>query len=100
MDAPNIVTVLTLIALAKVIDIPIRSVYPTPPAQEFNENPDHIYKVLNQVFYPPHNQHRDNETVVNPIVILWWCNDPNGVTYCDRVIPLFPAIGYVSRCVK
>jgi len=100
MDEPNIITVLTLIALAKVINIPIRSVYPRPSEQELDENPDHIYKLLNQVFCPPHNQHPGNETIIEPIVIMWWCTDPNRVTYCDHVIPLFPAIGHVSRCIK
>jgi hypothetical protein len=96
MDELNLITVLTLIALAKVINIPIRSVYLSPSTEESNENPNHIYKLLNRVFYPSHNQHHNTETTPKPIVILWWCTQTRGVTYPDTVVPLFPADQHVS----
>ncbi len=85
-----------MIALAKVINIPIRSVYPTPSTQELNENSDHIYNFLNQVFYPVPNQHHDTETTVKPIVIMWWYTQTKGVTCPNTVIPLFSANQYQS----
>jgi len=97
MDEPNLITVLTLIALAKVINIPIRSVYSPASTQELNENPDHMYNLLNRVFYPSHNQHDDTEIQVKPIVILWWYTQTKGVTYPDIVIPLFEMDPRVSR---
>ncbi len=98
MDAPNIITVLTLIALAKVINIPIRSIYPTQFKQRVNGNSGQICELLNQVFYPCHNQQCHNETMREPIIILWWCTGTNGVKYCDHVVPLFPTMEHVCKC--
>lgn len=75
---------------AKVIDIPIRSVYPNASAEELNKNANHAYNLVNRVFYPPHDQQHDTKNITNPIIILWWCTETNGVTYPDGVIPLFP----------
>jgi hypothetical protein len=98
MDEPNIITVLTLIALTKLIYIPIRSVYPTPSRQELEENPNHISKLLDRVFYPSHKQNHDSKTTVKPIVILWLDTQTEGNhTYPDTVVPLFPADQHVSR---
>jgi hypothetical protein len=82
---------------ARVINIPIRSVYPTPSAQDPNENPNNIYKLLNRVFYPSHNQHRNTQTTPKPIVILWWYTQTKGITYPDAVVPLFSADQHVTR---
>ncbi len=83
--------------LARVINIPIRSVYPTPSAQDPNENPNNIYKLLNRVFYPSHNQLPNTQTTPKPIIILWWYTQTEGITYPDAVVPLFPADQHVSR---
>ncbi len=83
--------------MAKVINIPIRSVYPTPSTQESNENPNNVYKLLNKVFCPSYKQHHNSKTTPKPIVILWWYTQTKGVTYPDTVVPLFPADQHVSR---
>jgi hypothetical protein len=61
----------------------------TPSTDELNGKPYHPYHLVNRIFNPPHDQQHNIENIPNPINIIWWYSETNGVTYYDRVIPLF-----------
>ena len=97
MDEPNTLTLLSLIVLAEIIQIPIQSVYPGFSAQELHDNPNHAYKHLNQVFYPSSNQNQDNKTTLKPIIILW-SHDQDRDMLCP--VPLLAIDETVRRMIS
>ncbi|CAF0970076.1 unnamed protein product [Adineta ricciae] len=88
MDVPNVITVITLISLAKLIKMPIQSVYLPISTEELTNNVDHIYKKLNRIFYPFEEQEQSKRTTYKPIIILWWRTETDTIQYPNHVIPL------------
>lgn len=84
MNPPNQITMLILISLAKLIRIPIQSIYHDRTKKDF------LYKNFNRIYYPNSDEVRHSEIISKPILIFWWSNKVNTGTDPDCIIPFFP----------
>ena len=86
---------LILISLAKLIQIPIRSIY-HDGSEENSTKKDYLWKYFNRIYYPNSDEDLHSEIVSKPIVIFWWSNKTNTGIDPDCVIPFFPTANLVS----
>lgn len=95
MNPPNPMTILILISLAQLIQIPIQSIY-DDQSEEDPIRRQSLQRNFNRIYFPKDDQYPLNRIHSSPIVIFWASTQTNTGTDPDCVIPFFPIEQHVS----